>query len=176
MCKIHCEAGVFFFSFLATPCFQPLQSHTVVSEWTFWFASSRAHNMEGLVWLEIPGPCVNGHKILSQLTLPGHGGSGLIYDDIQSGEKLAIRAWRGGCLVCAEAFWAYELSSAGRTHVGSPDVRGPAHLHRVRERVDLSEQARRTIVKLNLFGEIEVVASPRLIYSCLGAERIYGKK
>ena len=38
--------------------------------------------MEDPAWLEIPGPYVNGHRILSQLTLPGQGGYSLIYRDI----------------------------------------------------------------------------------------------
>lgn len=140
MCKIHCEAGVFLWPLL-------LFCLVRVIQWCqrelFLFASSRVQDMKDPAWLEIPGQYVNGHRILSQLTLPCQGGSGLIYGDIQSGEKLAMRAGSWGCLVRAEAFWAHELSSAGWTRVGSSDVRGPAHLHRVGVRVDLGEGAQR---------------------------------
>lgn len=42
-----------------------------------------------------------------------------------------------GMLFVQNSLWAHELSSAGRTRVGSPDVLGPAHLHGVGVRVDL---------------------------------------
>lgn len=113
-------------------CFLPRQSHTVVSEGTFSFASSWAQDMEDPAWLEIPGPYVNGHQILSQLTLRVSGGLApfiMIHN--------LVRSWGWRCPVCAEILRARELSSAGRTRVGSPDLGGPAHLHGVGVRVDL---------------------------------------
>lgn len=49
-------------------------------------ASSGVLDMEDAAWLRIPGPYVSGHTILSQLTFPARK-RGLIYGDIESGEK-----------------------------------------------------------------------------------------
>lgn len=69
MCKIHCEAGGGFWPLGVIFVFCPVKSHTVVSDRNFFFASSRAQDVEDPAWLEIPGPYVSGHQILSQLTL-----------------------------------------------------------------------------------------------------------
>lgn len=140
MCKIHCEAGVFLwplFFFCLVRVVQWCQRelfYLLHLECRIWRIQ---HGSKSLVHMSM----VTEYSLswLSRV----RGGSGLIYGDMQSGEKLAMRAWSWGCLVCAEAFWAHKLSSAGWTRVGSPDVRSPAHLHRVGVRVDLREGAQR---------------------------------
>lgn len=126
-------------------CYLPRQSHTAVSGRTFLYFPRLEHR----IWR-----IQHGSKSLVHMSMVTEYSLSWL-SQVREGIALFIviynlvRSWLcgpgaegDGMLFVQNSLWAHELSSAGRTRVGSPDVRGPAHLHGVGVRVDLKGEGR----------------------------------